>query len=136
VGARWVEISTSFATQPFYAYDLNYLDVVVAVADDPNHKPLIQRVARRSGHRTLRLIFKGSVAHPQRRLLLKSLDRDGVTWEGVSENLFSLDIPPEGDLHSDNAISVMPAPEVIDPASQGCSIAGATTVDQNSQLRG
>jgi hypothetical protein len=31
---------------------------------------------------------------------------------------------------------VMPAPEVIDPASQGCSIAGATTVDQNSQLSG
>jgi hypothetical protein len=92
VGGDHFELHNS----PFYAYDLNYLDVVVAVADDPNHKPLIQRVARRSGHRTLRVIFKPSVRSAQRELLLKGLDRHGVTWEGATRNLFALDIPPEG----------------------------------------
>jgi hypothetical protein len=39
---------------PFYAYDFNYLDVVYAVSGNPDHKRLIIRVERRSGHRALR----------------------------------------------------------------------------------
>jgi hypothetical protein len=79
----------------FYAYDLNYRDVVCAVADDPRHKPIVRRVERRSGHRTLRVLFLKQVSDPQRTLLLKGLDRFGVTWEGADGRLFSLDIPAE-----------------------------------------
>lgn len=80
---------------PFYAYDLNYRDVVYAVADDPRHKPIVRRVERRSGRRTLRVVFLEHVSEPQRTLLLKGLDRFGVTWEGADARLFSLDIPSE-----------------------------------------
>lgn len=80
---------------PFHAYDLNYRDVVYAVADDPRHKPIVRRVERRSGRRTLRVVFLEHVSEPQRTLLLKGLDRFGVTWEGADARLFSLDIPGE-----------------------------------------
>ena len=81
---------------PFYAYDLNYLDVVYAVSDDPNRKPLIQRVERRSGHRTLRVVFDNSIPAPQRPIQLKALDKFGVTWEGSNATLFALDIADSG----------------------------------------
>ena len=81
---------------PFYAYDLNYKDVVYAVAMHPDQKPLVRRVERRGGHRTLRARFGDNVPKPHRALLLKGLDRHGVTWEGADHRLFSLDIPPEG----------------------------------------
>jgi hypothetical protein len=80
---------------PFHAYDLNYRDVVYAVADDPQCKPIVRRVERRSGRRTLRVVFLESVGEPQRTLLLKGLDQFGVTWEGADARLFSLDIPSE-----------------------------------------
>jgi hypothetical protein len=80
---------------PFHAYDLNYRDVVHAVADDPRHNPIVRRVERRSGRRTLRVVFLKHVSEPHRTLLLKGLDRFGVTWEGADARLFSLDIPSE-----------------------------------------
>lgn len=80
---------------PFHAYDLNFLDVVYAVSEDPNHKPVVRRVERRSGHRTLRVLFPKLVSNSQRDMLLKGLDRFGVTWEGSDGRLFSLDIPTE-----------------------------------------
>jgi hypothetical protein len=82
---------------PFYAYDLNYLDVVYAVAPSPDQKPLVLRVARRSGNRTLRALFADHTVKPERLLLSKSLDRYGVTWEGADYKLFSLNIPEGGD---------------------------------------
>ncbi len=80
---------------PFYAYDLNYKDVVYAAASNPDHKPLVLRVERRGGHRTLRVRFNDRVAKPHRILLLKGLEKHGVTWEGADHRLFSLDIPPK-----------------------------------------
>lgn len=80
---------------PFHAYGLNYLDVVLAISEDPNRKPIVRRVERRSGHRTLRILFTKHVSNPQRDILLKGLDRFGVTWEGSEGRLFSLDIPDD-----------------------------------------
>lgn len=83
--------------RPFYAYDLNLLDVVLAISAHPDEKPLVKRVVRRSGHRTLRVMFSEETGESQRLLLLKGLDKLGVTWEGANRRLFSLDIPPSGD---------------------------------------
>lgn len=55
----------------------------------------MRRVERRSGHRTLRVLFSEQVGEAQRTLLLKGLDRFDVTWEGADGSLFSLDIPTE-----------------------------------------
>lgn len=82
---------------PFHAYDLNYLDVVEAVAASPDRKPSVIRVVRRSGHRTLRLVFKESTPDPDRVPLLESLKTLGASLEGADRKYFALDIEPAGD---------------------------------------
>src|SRR5262245_56299849 len=47
---------------PFCAYDINCRDVVRATADGPDLKPEIREVVRRSGNRTLRIIFQDDEA--------------------------------------------------------------------------
>ena len=82
---------------PFHAYDLNYRDVVYAKADDRQRTPIVRRVERRSGHRTLRAIFFKHVNDAQRDKLLQELGRFGVTWEGADGRLFALNIPAEAE---------------------------------------
>jgi hypothetical protein len=79
---------------PFSAYDLNYLDIVVATSADPTKKPQIHRVERRSGHKTLRFVFKTEIDRKARDRMLAELNSIGVTYEGSNYRLFSLDIPP------------------------------------------
>jgi hypothetical protein len=78
---------------PFSAYDLNYLDVVVAISAEPQLKPQIRRVERRSGHQTLRLIFKAETDRLQRDEILSKLNDLGATYENADSSLYSLDIP-------------------------------------------
>src|SRR5262245_41975625 len=82
---------------PFYAYDLNYLDVVEAVEESPDKKPQVRRVVRRSGHRTIRLMFDEQVPVQDRVPLLESLKKFRADFEGATEALFALNIEPSGD---------------------------------------
>src|SRR5579871_6873678 len=59
---------------PFSAYDLNYLDIVVATSSDPTKTPQIHRIERRSGHRTLRFIFKTEIDQEARDRMLAELN--------------------------------------------------------------
>jgi hypothetical protein len=83
---------------PFHAYDLNFLDVVEAVADadDADGKPTVRRVTRRSGHRTLRVCFDESSLLEERLPLLMLLRPQGATFEGASERYFAIDVEPHG----------------------------------------
>jgi hypothetical protein len=72
---------------PFSAYDLNYLDVVVAISAEPQLKPQIRRVERRSGHQTLRLIFKAETDRLQRDEILSKLNDLGATYENADSSL-------------------------------------------------
>jgi hypothetical protein len=83
---------------PFYAYDLNFGDVVRATADSSELKPEVRSVERRSGNRTLRVFFKKSVEKPRTLKLLESLKPLLVSFEGVSEFYFALDLEPESDI--------------------------------------
>jgi hypothetical protein len=78
---------------PFSAYDLNYLDVVVALPAEPDLKPQISRIERRSGHKTLRLIFKAETMRPERDKILAKINDLGATYENADSTLYSLDIP-------------------------------------------
>jgi hypothetical protein len=82
---------------PFYAYDLNWGDVVLAVADAPNQKPRIRMVVRRSGHSTLRLFFRKHLSYERGLELLGTLQAQvpGVSYEGLNEFYFALDLLPE-----------------------------------------
>jgi len=58
---------------PWFAFDLHFDDVVRAVAVCPGDLPRIVEVVRRSGHRTLRVIFSRETSEPERLELLRSL---------------------------------------------------------------
>jgi hypothetical protein len=78
---------------PFSAYDLNYLDVVVALSAGPGQKPQICRIERRSGHKTLRLILKAETERVERDQILAKINDLGATYENANGSLYSLDIP-------------------------------------------
>jgi len=82
---------------PWYAYDLHFMDVVLAQAPSPDKKPEIINVVRRSGHRTLRVWFLPDFPANERQDLLVILNK----WKGYYENadgqLFAIDVEPDGD---------------------------------------
>ena len=51
---------------PFYAYGLNFEDVVRAVEPGPDEKPVVIEVVRASGHRTIRVFFTDAVPGAER----------------------------------------------------------------------
>lgn len=82
---------------PFFAYGLNFLDVVRATADAPDLKPDIRAVVRRSGHRTLRVMFSDSLPDGHAVDLLDSLAPHKVSWEGANRRHFVLDLESAAD---------------------------------------
>lgn len=82
---------------PFYAYDLNFLDVVEARPSSPELKPSVLRVVRRSGHRTLRVIFPEATPGSKRIPLLDSLRDVGASLEGATNKVFAINVEPGGD---------------------------------------
>lgn len=85
-------------SSPFYAYALNFLDVVLATPGEPELPPQVRRVVRRSGHATLRVVFFESVPETERAPLLTSLAGHEATFEAADERYFVLDVDPAGDL--------------------------------------
>ena len=83
---------------PFYAYGLNYGDVVRATEDAPNLKPEIREVARPSGHQTIRVFFETGVAEGTMMALLATLKPLAVSFERATERFFALDLEPHVDL--------------------------------------
>ena len=84
---------------PFYAYDLNFGDVVRAIPDSPDLKPEIREVVRRSGNRTLRVWFKREAVAEGRALeLVQSLKGEHVSFEGATKYFFALDLEPQADI--------------------------------------
>jgi len=84
---------------PFYAYDLNFGDVVRAVPESSDLKPEIREVVRRSGNRTLRVWFKKETVAEDRALeLLRSLKDKLVSFERATKYFFALDLEPKADI--------------------------------------
>ena len=81
---------------PFFAYGLNYLDLVEAPAGGPDGKPSVVGVLEHSGHQTLRLSFEDTVPRRHRIPLLQALRGLGASFEGADWTLFALDVEPDG----------------------------------------
>jgi hypothetical protein len=81
---------------PWFAYNLHFMDVVLAQAPSADKKPEIIKVVRSSGHKTLRVWFLPEFPPDQREDLLVSLNK----WKGYSENadgqLYAIDVEPDG----------------------------------------
>lgn len=82
---------------PFFAYGLNFRDVVRAIANPPDLEPEIRTVVRRSGHLTLRVMFSDSLPEGRAVKLLGSLAPLKVSWEGANRRHFALDLEPGAD---------------------------------------
>jgi hypothetical protein len=89
---------------PFYAYNLNFGDVVFATADSPDLKPEVRRVVRRSGNRTMRLFFARDKAEGSALELLASLKPLAVSFEGATDRYFALDLELTADVDAIRAL--------------------------------
>jgi hypothetical protein len=76
---------------PFFAYGLAYRDVVRVRAT-----PIVREVVRRSGHTTLRVVFRRDGEPRERRLRL--LSELGVSFESWDDSFFALDVAPNADV--------------------------------------
>jgi hypothetical protein len=79
---------------PFYAYGINYRDVVYATSDAPDLKPEIRNVVKRSGHQTLRIIFKSGISKDKQAPYLEYIRTAGASIERASESYLAIEVPP------------------------------------------
>lgn len=84
----------------FYAYGLNFHDVVLAKSPGPDRKPEVISVVEASGHQTLRLLFRGDPSENEQTPYLDELGSFGVDVERASSVHLALDIPPSADLNA------------------------------------
>jgi hypothetical protein len=82
---------------PFNLYGLNYRDIVRATAHRAHPDPEIRFVVRRSGYRTLRVVFAATIPKDVQLDALGMLKALGVGFEGMDNGFYALDLAPEGD---------------------------------------
>jgi Domain of unknown function (DUF4265) len=75
---------------PFYAFDLNWGDVVQA-KQLPDDVPRVANVIGRSGHKTLRITFVTDTSEELRRDVLTRLDGMATNYERGWGGLYALD---------------------------------------------
>jgi hypothetical protein len=84
---------------PFFAYGVSWLDVVEARSPSKGEIPTFIRVAKKSGHRTIRIIFKPGVNKSRKAMaILENLVEMGCSYEGANPAYIVVDIPPKIDL--------------------------------------
>lgn len=66
---------------PFYAYGLNFHDIVRATSESENTKPEIKELIEQSGHRTFRVFFKKSVDRDKQIEILDSMKELTISYE-------------------------------------------------------
>lgn len=81
---------------PFYAYGLNFRDVVRATPDSAEFIPEIREVKTPSGHKTFRVFFKKHINNAQQESILNSMGKLGITYERADHIYVALDMKPEG----------------------------------------
>ena len=82
---------------PFFAYGLNYLDVVLATADSDELKPEVRKVVTPSGHRTYRVMFPNKIDREKQVELLETLEQYEASYERADAINVAIDIKPTGD---------------------------------------
>ncbi|QHL86991.1 DUF4265 domain-containing protein [Nibribacter ruber] len=82
---------------PFYAYGLNFKDIVRATSDSEELKPEIRELIKPSGRRTFRICFKSQVSREQQEVILESFFEHHVSYERADDIYVALDMKPEGD---------------------------------------
>lgn len=82
---------------PFYAYGLDFGDVVRAIELAPDKMPVAVEFVEASGHRTLRVSFAESAPETERPDLLRRLREHDAYFEDANPSYYSIDVEPGGD---------------------------------------
>lgn len=86
---------------PFYAYSVSWEDIVYAPLDPAEGLPTFARVIKKSGHRTIRVVFDPPVQNGNESdSVLKGLTALGCTYEGANRGYMSIDVPPSVELQA------------------------------------
>ncbi len=81
---------------PFYAYGLNFHDVVKATSESEELIPEIRELVEPSGHRTFRVFFEKSIIRQKQEDILNSMQDLTISYERANGIYFSLDMQPNG----------------------------------------
>lgn len=84
---------------PFFAYGISAGDVIEALPE-PDGFLFFQRVVRKSGHRTVRVMLPESAEIEPGPTLLGDIKRLGCTYEGAYSKLICIDVPPAVSLNA------------------------------------
>jgi len=82
---------------PFYAYGINWGDIVRAHAQDSTLKPEVREVVAPSGNKTLRVFLNKGLSQTDQDAILSSLQYLDISWERADDHYVAIDIHPEAD---------------------------------------
>jgi len=82
---------------PFYAYGINYLDIVKVDSSDEDKKPTVLEIVKPSGYKTLRIVFTEGFDREKQLSIFTELKKLKVGYERVNDRYVALDIEPSGD---------------------------------------
>jgi hypothetical protein len=82
----------SIKNLPFFVFGLNFDDVVHAPQAGPLRE--VRAVVRRSGHRTLRVVFHAYLTREEQQVQLNVLNDFGGSFERGTDRLVAIDFPP------------------------------------------
>lgn len=82
---------------PFYAYGLNWGDVVRAESAESNFKPEVLEFVKYDGNKILQIYFAEQTDENVQTGYLETLKQFKVSYERANYNLIALDIEPEAD---------------------------------------
>src|SRR5262245_14944159 len=78
----------------FYAYGINYRDVVYATSDAPDLELEIRNVVTRSGHQSLRMILMSGMSEDEQPRYLEYIRTAGASIERANKSYLAIDVPP------------------------------------------
>jgi Domain of unknown function (DUF4265) len=84
----------------WHSCEINWGDVVKAVAKGGNLKPEFIKVVRKSGHRTLHIYFYRECKDEDKQQILSELKRWKAAYENSDGQLYAVDVEPAGDFDS------------------------------------
>lgn len=82
---------------PFFAYGLNFHDVVIAIPVSEETIPEIRSVEQPSGNRTLRIHFEEHVGRSEQEKMLDALKKFQSSYERATSHSISIDVDADGD---------------------------------------
>lgn len=90
VGPQLYEVRNS----PFHTLEINFMDVVRAIAPAEDKHPVFTEVFKRGGHRAIQIVFLDR-AEEVKREVLKGVNDLGASYENANGVLYAIDLPPQ-----------------------------------------